>query len=95
MKDLILNFIRRRFPTDSNWVNGNCYYFAMILKERFSKSAIVYYDVVQGHFVTRIGEDYYDYTGLISVDEDNLVEWSAFKDYDAGQFRRIMVDCIL
>ena len=32
----VMEFIQRRFPKDSNWTNGNCYYFALILSDRFN-----------------------------------------------------------
>lgn len=46
----ILSFINRRFPYDSNWLNGNCYFFALILIDRFP-SLRMYYDPIEGHFV--------------------------------------------
>ncbi len=46
----IIKFIKRRFPNDSNWLNGNCFYFAVILKNRFPKG-VIFYDVVIDHFV--------------------------------------------
>ena len=67
--DPVLEFIRRRFPksqnSDSNWLNGNCYYFALILKDRFStKDPIIYYDVIHGHFLTQINNKLYDARGI-------------------------------
>lgn len=63
----IIDFINRRFPNtdklNSNWLKGNCYYFALILKDRFINSEI-YYDVIHGHFVTLIGDCLYDASGL-------------------------------
>ena len=40
--DEVLEFIRRRFLQDCHWRDGNCYYFALILKDRFPESRIVY-----------------------------------------------------
>ena len=39
--DEVIEFIKRRFPTDSNWLSGNCYYFAKILQERFGVNYIM------------------------------------------------------
>ena len=36
----------------------NCYYFAMILKDRFNGE--IYYDVINGHFLTLIKYKLYD-----------------------------------
>lgn len=37
----IEEFINRRFPNDCNWLSGNCYYFAIILKDRFPEGNIL------------------------------------------------------
>ena len=73
----IIDFINRRFPntdkSNSNWLKGNCYYFALILKDRFINSEI-YYDVIHGHFVTLIGDCLYDASGLYyKLSETELV----------------------
>lgn len=41
----VLEFIHRRFPVDCDWLSGNCFYFAIILKSNF-KSGDIYYDVI-------------------------------------------------
>ena len=89
----VLEFIRRRFPDDCNWVSGNCYYFAVILKARFSE-AVVYYDVIYGHFVVKIKGAYYDHNGVVDLTDRYLVEWDKFDDYDARQKQVIIRDCI-
>lgn len=79
MEDSVLEFIKRRFPNDlsSNWLTGNCYYFAVILRERFlTKSPTIYYDVIHGHFLTLIGDKLYDASGIaykLSSDEMNKI----------------------
>ena len=64
--DSVLEFINRRFPdsskSDAKWTSGNCYYFALILKDHFNGD--IYYDVSQGHFFTLINDGLYDATGL-------------------------------
>lgn len=67
MEQEILDFIKRRFPKDSNWLDGNCYWFAFILCERFPNLQI-YYEPVRGHFVAGTPSRYYDWTG---VNHDN------------------------
>ena len=59
--DEVLEFIYRRFPKDSDWVNGNCYYFSLILQDRFPGGEI-YYDVIDGHFLYCYNGKYYDLT---------------------------------
>lgn len=88
----IIEFIKRRFPNDSNWISGNCFYFATILKVRFP-SGIIFYDVILGHFVFKYENDYYDWTGKINPD-GFLVEWEKFEEYDKLQYKNIIRDCI-
>lgn len=69
MDDDVLKFINSRFPnarsSDANWLTGNCYYFAVILKDRFStKEPTIYYDVIHGHFLTKIDDKLYDASGI-------------------------------
>ncbi len=44
------------------YLNGSCYRFYLILKEVFP-DAIAYYD--GDHVITRIGDKYYDITGMV------------------------------
>ena len=88
----VLEFIRRRFPQDSNWLTGNCYHFALILSSVFNGD--IFYDVVAGHFVTRINNVFYDWSGKINP-TNYLVNWNHFDEYDNLQKERIIKDCIL
>ena len=91
----VLKFIKERFPENNSWLNGNCYYFAIILKARFPRG-IVMYDVIDGHFITSIDGIKYDWSGIISDDENHYyVEWDSFNEYDALQKQTIVRDCIL
>lgn len=89
----ILEFIKKRFPVDNNWSQGNCFYFALILKNRFNGD--MYYDVIQGHFITKIDDKFYDYDGVFSEEEKpTFIKWDEFQLYDNKQFERIIRDCI-
>lgn len=97
MKEHILDFIYRRFHGENNedttkWLSGNCFYFAVILCARFPQG-IIYYDRVNGHFVTKIEGLYYDWTGVVDVNEEDLVNWNNY--YDISHKERIVRDCIL
>ena len=95
MQDEVLGFINRRFKKDCNWMNGNCYYFALILKDRFPSGHIVY-DVVWGHFFFEYDGRCYDYSGeLILPIGSYLVYWDQMDKYDPLVKERIIRDCIM
>lgn len=86
-------FIKRRFPTDCNWTTGNCYYFAIILKERFNGT--VYYDPIEGHFLCEINSNFYDYTGKVDLDPTTLYNWNCYKEQDELNYQHIVRDCCM
>lgn len=95
----ITEFIHRRFKNDCNWCTGNCYYFAVILKERFCEyNPEIYYDVCKGHFVCKIENEFFDWSGIVEYDKEYenrfLIKWSTFHTYDELQFNRIIRDVI-
>lgn len=93
MNDKVLNFIEKRFKNDCDWMTNNCYYFAIILKDRFPEGKI-FYDVIYGHFIFWFEGKFYDWNGIV---ESNgyCVEWDKFDEYDFLQRQRIIRDCIL
>lgn len=91
--DEVIEFIKRRFINDCNWISGNCYYFSIILKDRFPNGKI-FYDVIYGHFIFKYKEKYYDWTGYIEP-KGYLVEWDNFDKYDYLQKERIIRDCLM
>ena len=91
--DNVLYFINRRFKQDCNWMNGNCYYMSLILKDRFPNGSI-WYDVINGHFVFLYNDKYYDWTGIVEPN-GYLVEWNKFDEYDSLQKQVIIRDCLM
>lgn len=93
--DEVLEFIKRRFKENSHWLDGNCYYFAMILKARFP-IGIIYYDVIKGHFVFRYDKHYYDWNGIVDDSEScSYIRWDDFDKYDSLLKARIIRDCVM
>ena len=93
--DEIVEFIRRRFPDNCHWLDGNCYYFALILLDRFPIGRILY-DVIDGHFVCEIDGRKYDWSGVVEESgEHNWIEWDKFPEYDILQCNRIVKDCLM
>ena len=90
--DEIIEFTKRRFPIDCNWLNGNCYFYALACKSAF-RSGKILYDVIQGHFIFLYDGKYYDWSGEIKPN-GYLVEWDKFDDYDSLQKQIIIRDCI-
>lgn len=76
MEERILEFIKRRFPEESNWMNGNCFYFAQILASRFAGDVV--YDPIEGHF-------------LFWASDDNFYDWSGRHVYDDLQRRKMFL----
>ena len=94
MQDEVLEFIHRRFPQDCHWLDGNCYYFALILKDRFPESRIVY-DAIYGHFFVWYKDKCYDYAGeRVWPGGAYVIPWDEFDKYDSLVKERIVRDCI-
>ena len=92
---MVEDFIKRRFPIDCHWLDGNCYYFAVILKARFPDGTICY-DVIDGHFVFEYENKKYDWSGVISNDKAHYyVKWDDFHSYDELQKSRIIEHCVM
>lgn len=56
---------------EETFLNGFCYYFALILQHRFGGEVL--YDPIVGHFVVRIGNAYYDITGDVTAQYQNAI----------------------
>ena len=89
----ILDFIHRRFDKDANWLNGNCYWFAYILSTRFPFLKI-YYLPIAGHFVCGDSVNFFDWTGLVSLEEIPFL-LSDIEKQDSLWYDRIVRDCIM
>ena len=88
----IIDFIDRRFKdTDANWLHGNCYWFAQILKDRFDYLDI-YYEPVLGHFLAGYDNNYFDYTGQVYPETVYSLNW--LKENEVHWYERILKDCI-
>ena len=90
MKNEVLDFINRRFPCDCNWTNGNCFYFAVILAVRFNGK--VYYDPINGHFVTEIKGRLYDWKGV--YEPEIIEDFFEYKFKEPQHYKRIVRDVI-
>lgn len=99
MREKILEFIFRRFNDDCHWTDGNCYYFAVILKARFTNGEI-WYDAVDDHFIFKIENHFYDWNGTCiqyEIDDkllEHVYKWDEYKKIDPVHYERIIKDVI-
>lgn len=91
--DEVVEFIKRRWLLDSHWLDGNCYWFAHILITRFPHLDI-YYLPIEGHFVVGDGINFYDWTGLVILEEKPWL-FSYIKETDPSWYSHIVRDCIM
>lgn len=71
---------------------GNCYYFAVILKERFQTGEI-YYLPIENHFVWKYDGILFDIKGEHSTNE-RAYSWEEYKKIEPLGAKRIERDCI-
>lgn len=81
-----------RLEIEDTFLNGYCYWFAYILKERFQGE--IYYLPIQNHYITKINDLYYDITGNIKLNEKPY-NWNEYKFLDELETQRLYHDCIL
>lgn len=74
---------------------GDCYYFSIILKERFS-DAIIKYLMIDNHFLAEISGRLYDIRGDVTdiIEKNQMINWDALKEFDSLLYNRIVRDCI-
>lgn len=101
MEEKILEFIKRRFPSEDRWMSGNCWWFATILAgfanaDRYKLEVV--YDPINGHFYAydALENVYYDWQGAHRIIQDSefvSMEW--LKEHDTAWLQRLLRDCIL
>ena len=95
MNKEILRFIKRfkkinPLVLKDQFYNGYCYYFAVILRERFGGE--IFFNPNLIHFATLIDNKMYDINGVIK-EEDNWFEWKTYSEtFDTTD---ILNSCIL
>lgn len=88
----ILDFIKRRWTRDSNWTNGNCMWFAIILKLRFPEVEVCYLPI-PGHFVVEFNKEYFDWTGQVEVSNQPVNNFFELMKEDPLYAKRIIEAC--
>ena len=96
MHDEVVHFIHQ-FKSSSQavieklFLDGYCYYFAVILQERFGGEIL--YDTIDGHFVTLIRGGLYDIRGCVSNHYESASYLLTKKSWSNSP--RIVEGCIL
>lgn len=92
--DFIFSF---RGTMSDYFANGYCYWFAVILSQRFAHlRPRIWYNVVENHFVTEIQNVLYDSNGIVNCYEpyDIYYIWEDYKKIDPTHTARITAQCI-
>lgn len=88
-----INGFKKQYPNEITdfFANGYCYWFAVILKERFKGT--IYYSPIENHFTCYINGYHYDITGIYKP-ERYIYPWEEYKHIDRLEVLRITRDCI-
>ena len=96
--NIVENFINKfkhlhSTEAEDLFLYGDCYYFAIIIKERFP-NAVIKYLIIDNHFITEINGRLYDIRGDITdiIDNSQLITWSDMESYDELLYKRIIRD---
>lgn len=95
MKEEVIKFIeffKRKYPLEitDTFLNGFCYYFAIMLKERFGGCIFYNPDIV--HFSVLIDGYLYDITGIINAENATWYEWEGYKQ---SEDTSVIQDCCI
>ena len=96
----ILDFISRFHGSEDVFLHGCCYWFAWILENRFllvgfPNIPAIYYEPVEGHFVTKIENRFYDVRGDVSdlYRGKPMYNMDEMESNDPKMFANLMRDC--
>lgn len=96
-KNTILQFIDHFKGSEDTFLNGCCYWFSVILYDRFFSERVVeiYYEPVEGHFITKIDNRYYDVRGDVTELYRGKPMYNMYEMYqnDVRMYERLMRDC--
>jgi hypothetical protein len=78
---------------DEVFAHGYCYWFAKILELRFDGE--MWYLPVENHWVTKIGDHFFDVNGEYEVGDGIIGTWHGVAQEDPLLAERLRRDCIL
>ena len=93
----VLGFIDHFKGSERTFLHGCCYWFAHILQERFyaEYSVDIKYEPVEGHFITKINNRFYDIRGDVTelYRGKPMYDLYELNHDDNKYFRHLMRDC--
>lgn len=96
-RDKITRFIERFRGSEDVFLHGCCYWFAHILDYRFDMECdtVIMYEPVEGHFVTKIDNHYYDVRGDVTELYRGKPMYDIYELHheDSKLYDRLMRDC--
>ena len=97
MKDEVESFIQEfkklhSAELEDSFLNGNCYWFAYILKSRFGTGSIIYCQI-DNHFLYKLSESYYDIRGKVHPPQD-ATDWIQYMIDEPLDASRVLRDCV-
>lgn len=87
----VLDFIKGFKEVKDFFLFGYCYWFAVILEQRFMGQ--ICYMPIKNHFIVRIHNEYYDASGKITPNE-KVYSWATYQYKYPTECRVITRDCI-
>jgi len=94
----VLDFISHFSDGKDMFLHGQCYYFMLILADRFHEQYICIpcYNEVRNHFALLIDGTLYDASGAIDPDDDfSWVMWKKYVKREPLGAKRVWRDCVL
>ena len=88
----IVKFISTFCEVKDFFLNGGCYWFAVILQEYCG--GVIYYVPVVNHYIVKASDKFYDASGEVDYSEYNPQEWDEYKKLDPAETRRLIKYCI-
>lgn len=90
-EEQILRFINGFESVKDFFLNGYCYWFAVILAKRFNGE--IWYYPIENHFITVINNKGYDASGEYEIHQPTY-PWGTYYKVDSLDCMRVVRDCI-
>lgn len=75
------------------FTSGNCYHFAVILKDAYPEGRIAYSQIL-GHFFLEINGRHYDIAGEIEKPITDVTYFDTLYYTDDALYGRLLMDCV-